>query len=83
MMKRFLGFALALAFAGNLLAQTYPAKPVKFVVGFAAGGPTDVIARVMAADMTQSMGQSVIVENKPGANAIIATELVAKSPPDG
>ncbi|HUN69765.1 MAG TPA: tripartite tricarboxylate transporter substrate binding protein [Burkholderiales bacterium] len=82
-MKRLCAFAFALAFAGNLLAQAYPTKPVKFVVGFAAGGPTDVIARVVAADMTQSMGQSVIVENKPGANAIIATEQVAKSPPDG
>lgn len=82
-MKRFWGFACALAFAGNLLAQGYPAKPVKFVIGFAAGGPTDVIARVIAADMTQSMGQSVIVENKPGANAIIATEYVAHAPADG
>jgi tripartite-type tricarboxylate transporter receptor subunit TctC len=56
---------------------------VKFVVGFAAGGPTDVIARVVAADLTQSMGQSVLVENKPGANAIIATEYVAHAPNDG
>jgi len=65
------------------LAQTYPAKPIKMIVGFAAGGPTDVIARVMAQDMTMSMGQSVIVENRPGANAIIATEVVARSEPDG
>ena len=66
-----------------VLAQSYPTKPVKVIVGFAAGGPTDVIARVMAADMTQSMGQSVIVENRPGANAIIATEAVARAEPDG
>jgi len=65
------------------LAQNYPVKPVKMIVGFAAGGPTDVIARVMAQDMTLSMGQSVLVENRPGANAIIATEVVANSPPDG
>ena len=64
-------------------AQAYPSKPVKFIVGFAAGGPTDVIARVIAQDMTQTLGQSVIVENRPGANAIIATEAVAKSPADG
>jgi tripartite-type tricarboxylate transporter receptor subunit TctC len=64
-------------------AQTYPVKPVKIVVGFAAGGPTDVIARVMAQDMTMSMGQSMIVENRPGANAIIATEAVARAEPDG
>ena len=70
-------------FSFDVNAQTYPSKPVRFVVGFGAGGPTDVIARVMAADMTQSMGQSVLVENKPGANAIIATEYVAKQPADG
>ena len=64
-------------------AQTYPSKPVRLLVGFGAGGPTDVIARYIAQDMTASMGQSVIVENRPGANAIIATEAVAKSPPDG
>ena len=64
-------------------AQTYPAKPVRIVVGFAAGGPTDVIARLMAQDMTVSTGQSFVVENRPGANAIIATEHVARSAPDG
>ena len=52
---------------------------MKIVVGFAAGGPTDVIARILAADMTVSLGQSFIVENRPGANAIIATEAVAHS----
>jgi len=64
-------------------AQDYPAKPVKFVVGFGAGGPTDVIARIVAQDLTASMGQAFIVENRPGANAIIATEFVAKAPADG
>jgi tripartite-type tricarboxylate transporter receptor subunit TctC len=79
-------FTVALTAAlisNNVHAQTYPTKPIKFVVGFAAGGPTDVIARVMAQDMTQTLGQSVIVENRPGANAIVATEAVAKSPADG
>jgi len=57
-------------------AQSYPAKPVKVLVGFAAGGPTDVIARIVAQDMTQSLGQSFVVENRMGANAIIATEAV-------
>jgi tripartite-type tricarboxylate transporter receptor subunit TctC len=69
--------------AGNAGAQSYPAKPVKIVVGFAAGGPTDVIARIVAQDMTVSLGQSFVVENRPGANAIIATEAVARSAPDG
>src|SRR2546428_12202452 len=71
------------ALAGNAAGQGYPAKPVKFVVGFAAGGPTDVIARIVAQDMTGSLGQSFVVENRPGANAIIATEAVARSAPDG
>jgi tripartite-type tricarboxylate transporter receptor subunit TctC len=65
------------------VAQTYPARPVKIVVGFAAGGPTDVIARILAADISGAVGQSFIVENRPGANAIIATEAVAHSTPDG
>jgi tripartite-type tricarboxylate transporter receptor subunit TctC len=64
-------------------AQDYPAKPVKFVVGFGAGGPTDVIARIVAQDLATQMGQGFIVENRPGANAIIATEAVARSAPDG
>src|SRR5437867_10653139 len=71
------------ALAGGAGAQGYPAKPVKIVVGFAAGGPTDVIARIVAQDMTGSLGQSFVVENRPGANAIIATEAVARSAPDG
>jgi tripartite-type tricarboxylate transporter receptor subunit TctC len=80
MKKLFCLFAF-LAFSSQ--AQEFPAKPVKFVVGFGAGGPTDVIARIVAQDMTVSMGQAFIVENRPGANAIIATEFVAKAPADG
>src|SRR4051812_18933128 len=64
-------------------AQDYPSKPVRFVVGFGAGGPTDVIARIVAQDLGVSMGQGFVVENRPGANAIIATEFVARSAPDG
>jgi tripartite-type tricarboxylate transporter receptor subunit TctC len=82
-MKRLLLLVLAVAWSAGVTAQNYPSKPLKFVVGFAAGGPTDVIARVVAADMTQSLGQSVLVENRPGANAIIATEAVARAPADG
>jgi tripartite-type tricarboxylate transporter receptor subunit TctC len=65
------------------MSQTYPDKPIKVIIGFAAGGPTDVIARVLAQDMTATLGQSVIVENKSGANAKIATEYVAQAPADG
>jgi tripartite-type tricarboxylate transporter receptor subunit TctC len=80
--------ALCLALAASLLplqagAQAWPNRPIKMVIGFAAGGPTDVIARVMAQDMSVSLGQSVIVENRPGANAMIATEAVARAAPDG
>lgn len=83
MRRTFFSFLALVLLSGNALSQNYPAKPVKFVIGFAAGGPTDVIARVIAADMTQSTGQPFVVENRPGANAIIATELVARAEPDG
>ena len=74
---------LALAFAGSAAAQSYPTKPIKLVVGFAAGGPTDVIARIVAQDMASTLGQGVIVENKTGANAMIATQEVKRAAPDG
>ena len=63
--------------------QSYPTKPIRLIVGFAAGGPTDVIARVLAQHMTAPLGQSVVVDNRTGANAIIATDLVARAAPDG
>jgi len=68
---------------GVALAQAYPSRPIRFVVGFAAGGPTDVIARITGQDMSAVLGQPVIVENRPGANAQIATEMVARATPDG
>ena len=72
-----------LSFAGYASdAQEFPSKPIRFVVGFAAGGPTDVIARIVAQDMTASLGQGVVVENRTGANALIATE-VARRRADG
>ena len=70
-------------FTITALGQTYPVKPIKVMIGFAAGGPTDVIARVLAQDISATLGQSVVVENKAGANAKIATEFVAQSPADG
>ena len=78
-----LAAAAALSAAAAALGQEFPARPIKMIVGFAAGGPTDVIARVMAQDMTASLRQPVLVENRAGANSMIATEAVAKAAPDG
>jgi tripartite-type tricarboxylate transporter receptor subunit TctC len=76
--------ATTLALGSSLaLAQAYPAKPVSLVVPFAAGGPTDIVARTLAAAMTKTLGQSVVVENKTGAGGTIAPGYVAKAQPDG
>jgi len=64
-------------------AQTYPAKPIRMVVGFPPGGGNDIIARMIGAKMQETWGQPVLIDNKPGANSIIAAEYVAKSAPDG
>jgi len=77
----------ALALAGMLpafaYAQSYPQKPVRFIVPYAAGGAGDIFARTIAQKLSEAMGQQFIVDNRPGANGIIGMELVAKSPPDG
>ncbi len=64
-------------------AQSYPNKPVRMIVPFAAGGGTDIVARTMAPKLTEAFGQSFVVENRAGANANIGMDLAAKSPPDG
>ena len=61
----------------------YPARPIHIIVGFTAGGGNDIIARVFGQKLSESLGQPVIIENKPGGGAIVATEYVAKSAPDG
>jgi tripartite-type tricarboxylate transporter receptor subunit TctC len=83
-MKLFTLLALV-AVACNARAQpaAYPSKPVQIVIGFAPGGAADLVARVMSNEFSKALGQSVIVENKPGAGSSIAAELVAKSKPDG
>src|SRR5258708_3310400 len=70
--------------AATALAQgSFPSKPIRIIVGFAAGGGNDIIVRVLAPKMSEGLGQPIIVENKPGAQSIIAAEYVAKSAPDG
>jgi len=64
-------------------AQTYPDRPVKLVVGFPPGGPTDIMARLFAHKLSEGFKASFVVENRPGAGTTIATESVAKSKPDG
>ena len=79
-----LAICAALALGGpHAAAQNYPTKPIRMLIGFTAGGPTDVIGRVLAQDMSQTIGQSVIVENKAGANSLIATQELKRAPPDG
>lgn len=88
MKKAFLTLLAASALTGLATnaahaADVFPTKPVRVLVGFAAGGPTDVIARVLAKDMTESLGQPVVVENKAGASSMIATREVKNAAPDG
>ena len=81
-----LAIALALGFGqitGHAQDNAYPNRPIKMVVGFGAGGSTDVAARIMAQKMSEILGQTILVENRTGASGMIAAEDVTKSPPDG
>jgi tripartite-type tricarboxylate transporter receptor subunit TctC len=84
--RRYLVQAIALAAAlasGSAIAQTWPSKPISLIVPFPAGGTTDVLARALAEKLTISLGQTVIVESKPGAGATLGADYVAKARPDG
>ena len=86
-MKRILGSTIALVLGAAISpfapAQVFPAKSIRLIVAFPTGGATDTFSRVTAAELTRSLGQQVIVENRPGAGTTIAAEFVAKAPPDG
>lgn len=75
--------AIGLLGAGELSAQAYPSKPVRILVPLTAGGLVDILARAMAQELTRFWGQQVVVENRPGANTIVASEVLAKAAPDG
>lgn len=81
-MRTFL-LVLSLLVTTQVVAQPYPNKPIRIIIGFAPGGPTDVLIRVVAQDMSASLGQGVAVENRPGANSLIGTQAVARAPGDG
>jgi tripartite-type tricarboxylate transporter receptor subunit TctC len=73
----------AALFAFHAAAQTFPEKPVRFVIGFTPGGPSDILARALGQKLRERWGQQVVVENRPGAGGNLAAEAVAKSAPDG
>ena len=82
--RSLLALGAGLPLAGAARAQTsFPTKPIRLVVGYSAGGGNDLIARIVAAKLQDKLGQPVLVDNKPGAQSIVAAEIVAKAPPDG
>jgi tripartite-type tricarboxylate transporter receptor subunit TctC len=82
-MKRLAIAGLLFAVAACAYAQNYPARPIRFIVPYVAGGAGDIFARTIGQKLYEAMGQTVVVDNRPGANGIIGTDLVAKAPPDG
>ena len=75
--------AIALGLCASAHAKPCPAKPIRMIVGFAPGGGTNVTARVIVQPLSEGLGQRVVIDNQPGANDVIGTDITAKSPPDG
>ena len=82
-LSRFVLAAFVVVFASAAAAQSYPTRPIKLLVAFPPGGATDVIARTIGHPLSLRLGQSVVVDNRPGSNGNIAAELAARSRPDG
>src|SRR6476646_6483479 len=82
-MKRLLVACCAATFSFGAQAQAWPAKPIRIVIPFVAGGSSDIVGRAIGAKFQELLGQPAVVENRPGANGAIAAEFVAKSDPDG
>jgi tripartite-type tricarboxylate transporter receptor subunit TctC len=82
-MKQVFAFVLGVTLWASAAAQSWPQKPLRYIVPFPPGAFNDTLARTLAADLPKALGQPVIVENRPGGNTIIGTEIAAKSPPDG
>ena len=83
LVKRLVAVLCALFLAGNCLAQDYPSKPVRFIVPYAPGGSSDILARTLGQKLAESMGQPFVIDNRPGAGSMVGTEVLAKSPADG
>ena len=82
-MRQALGVFIGLALAAGAAAQAFPSKPIRYIVPFPPGGPTDTFSRALTAQLGEALGQPVVVENVPGAGASIGMDRLAKSPPDG
>jgi len=82
-MIRFATALLIVLFSGTAIGQAYPSRSVKIIVPFGVGGSADVYARYLGAKLSEALGQSFVVENRPGGGAVVGSEAVAKSPPDG
>jgi len=82
-MRSIVFLLVAIFIGGNAVAQTYPDRPLRLIVGFPPGGSSDTVARVVAQSLSPLLGQPVVVENKPGAGGVIGSDLVAKAAPDG